>query len=253
VNVTVPLTPPKPTPTHPAISIVKDPKTQSIGVGGTATFTIKVTNTGDVTLTDVTVNDPLSTGCNKNLGTLAVGQSKSYTCTKDNVTANFQNVATATGKPPTGARVSAKDNANVGVAPFTPPQHPAIGVSKNPKSQTVTTELKTTTTTTGANKTTVTYGNAKFTITVTNTGDVALHGVKVSDPLSPNCNKGLGTLAPHASKTYSCNKPAVTSNFTNVATATGISPKGVHVHATDSANVKVTTKTTSTSGAKFTG
>jgi uncharacterized repeat protein (TIGR01451 family) len=253
VNVTVPLTPPKPTPTHPAISVVKDPKTQSIGVGGTATFTIKVTNTGDVTLTDVTTSDPLSPNCTKNLGTLAVGQSKTYTCTKDGVTANFENIVTASGKPPTGARVSAKDNANVGVAPFTPPQHPAIGISKGPKSQTVTTSLKTSTTATGANKTTVTYGDAHFTIKVTNTGDVALHSVTVSDPLSPNCNKGLGTLAPHASKSYNCTKSTVTSNFTNVATATGISPKGEKVHATDSANVKVTTKTTSTSGAQFTG
>jgi uncharacterized repeat protein (TIGR01451 family) len=253
VNVTVPLTPPKPTPTHPAIAIVKSPNSQSIGVGGTATFTIKVTNTGDVTLTNVTVTDPLSTDCNKNLGTLGVGQSKSYSCTKEHVTAGFENVATVTGKPPTGASVSAKDNANVGVAAFTPPQHPAIGISKDPKSQTVTTQLKTTTTASGANKTTVTYGDAHFTIKVTNTGDVALHSVKVSDPLSPNCNKNIGTLAGHASKTYTCSKPAVTSNFTNVATATGISPKGVHVHATDSANVKVTTKTTSTSGAQFTG
>src|SRR5262249_21794078 len=111
VNVTVPLTPPKPTPTHPAIAITKSPNVQSIGVGGTATFTIKVTNTGDVTLSDVTVTDPKSPGCDKNLGTLAVGQSKTYTCTRDNVTADFENVATATGKPPTGATVKATDNA----------------------------------------------------------------------------------------------------------------------------------------------
>jgi uncharacterized repeat protein (TIGR01451 family) len=117
----------------------------------------------------------------------------------------------------------------------------------------VTTQLKTTTTASGANKTTVTYGDAKFTIKVTNTGDVALHSVTVSDPLSPNCNKNVGNLAAHTSQTYSCTKPAVTSNFTNVATASGISPKGVHVHASDTANVKVTTKTASSSGAQFTG
>jgi uncharacterized repeat protein (TIGR01451 family) len=256
VTVTPPFKPPtapKPTPTHPAIAIVKDPEVQSIGVGGEATFTIKVTNTGDVTLTDVTVTDPKSTGCNKSLGTLAVGQSKTYTCTKDGVSADFTNVATVTGKPPTGATVKATDNANVRVAAFTPPQHPAIGVSKGPKTQTVTTHLLTTTGTNGANKTTVKYGDAHFTIKVTNTGDVALHSVKVSDPLSSNCNKTVGALAAHESKTYTCTRPAVTANFTNVATATGISPKGVQVHASDHADVKVATKTTSTSGAKFTG
>jgi uncharacterized repeat protein (TIGR01451 family) len=256
VTVTPPFKPPvapKPTPTHPAIDIVKDPKTQSIGVGGKATFTIKVTNTGDVTLTDVKVTDPNSTGCNKSLGTLAVGQTKTYTCTKDGVSANFTNVATATGKPPTGATVRATDNANVRVAAFTPPQHPAIGISKGPKTQTLTTHLDTTTGASGANKTTVKYGDAHFTIKVTNTGDVALHSVKVADPLTGSCNKNVGTLAAYQSKSYSCKRPAVSSNFTNVATATGISPKGVHVHATDHASVKVETKTTSTSGAQFTG
>src|SRR5262249_52406827 len=134
VTVTAPLAPPpapKPTPTHPAIDIVKDPKAQTIGQGGTATFKITVTNTGDVTLTDVTVSDPLSPDCNRTLGTLAVGKSKSYPCTKDNVTAAFQNVATATGKPPTGARVSAKDSANITVKAFIPPQHPHIAIAKN--------------------------------------------------------------------------------------------------------------------------
>jgi uncharacterized repeat protein (TIGR01451 family) len=255
VNMTVPLTPPKPTPTHPGITITKSPATQSIGVGGTATFTIKVTNSGDVTLTDVTVNDPQSTGCNKNLGTLGVGQSRTYSCTKDGVSANFTNIATATGKPPTGASVKdTSGTAGVKVAAFTPPQHPAIAVSKGPKSQNVTTQLKTTTTASGANKTAVTYGDAHFTITVTNSGDITLHSVTVSDPQSTNCNKNIGTLAAHASKSYSCTRPAVTANFTNIATATGISPKGVHVHASSSAaNVAVSTKTTSTSGAQFTG
>jgi len=255
VTVNAPFVPPKPapTPTHPAIEIVKDPKSQTIGEGDKATFKITVTNSGDVTLTDVQVTDPLSPQCNRNLGTLDVGQSKSYSCTRDNVKADFENVATATGKPPTGGRVSAKDNANIGVKAFIPPQHPHIAIVKSPKHQTVTTKLSTSTTATGANKTTVTYGTADFTIKVTNTGDVALHNVTVSDPLSTNCNKRLGTIPAGKSKTYNCQKPAVTANYTNIATATGTSPKGVKVHATDHANVVVTTKTTSTSGAKFTG
>ena len=50
---------------HPAIAIVKNPKSQTVAKGGTATFTITVTNTGDVTLTDVHVDDPLSPNCNR--------------------------------------------------------------------------------------------------------------------------------------------------------------------------------------------
>ena len=160
---------------------------------------------------------------------------------------------TVTGKPPTGPAVKATDHADVKVAAFTPPQHPAITVAKNPNSQTVTTQVRSTTSAKGAKKTTVAYGDAHFTIKVTNTGDVALHDVKVADPLSTNCNKSLGAIAAHKSKTYSCTRPAVTANFTNVATATGISPKGVKVKASDHADVTVKVKTTSKSGAKFTG
>ncbi len=255
VTVTAPITPPvvpAPTP-HAAIGIVKDPKSQTIGTGGTAKFTITVTNTGDVTLSNVQVTDPLSPGCDKGLGTLAVGQSKSYSCSKANVTADFENVATATGKPPTTATVKATDHAQINVQAFVPPQHPKIAIVKSPKTQTVTTKTNTVTSANGSSKTTVTYGAAHFSIKVTNTGDVTLHDVKVTDPASPGCDKPLGTLAPNASKTYSCSRSTVRSNFTNVATAHGISPKGVNVQATDHANVKVTVKTTSTSGAKFTG
>ena len=54
-------------------------------------------------------------------------------------------------------------------------------------------------------------------------------------------------------ETYTCTRATVRADFTNVAIAGGTSPKGVNVQATDHANVKVTAKTTSTSGANFTG
>jgi uncharacterized repeat protein (TIGR01451 family) len=255
VTVTPPFVPPPTTPTtptptpKPAIDIIKDPNSQTIGQGGTADFKITVTNSGNVTLTDVTVTDPLSPDCDRNLGTLAVGQSKSYTCSRKNVTAAFENVATATGKPPTGAQVKANDNANVQVKAFVPPQHPKIGIVKSPKHQTVITQ-----TTTDANgTTTVAYGDAHFTIKVTNTGDVPLHSVTVTDPQSPDCNQDLGDLAVGQSKTYDCTRAKVTSDFTNVATATGLSPKNQKVTAQDHANVTVKVKTSNNSGAKFTG
>jgi uncharacterized repeat protein (TIGR01451 family) len=249
-----PVTPtPKPTPTHPSIAIVKDPSSQTVAAGGTATFKITVTNTGDVTLSDVTVDDPLSTDCSHSLGTLAAGQSKSYSCSKQDVTADFVNVATATGKPPTGSDVKASDHASVTAKPFVPPARPAIGIVKSPKSQTLTTKVTTSQTSTGSTKTVVHYGTAHFTIRVTNDGNVALHEVKVDDPSSPACNHSIGSLAAGASKQYSCSRSAVASSYMNVATAVGTSPSGEKVKASDHADVKVKVKTTSTSGAKFTG
>jgi len=94
---------------HPAIAIVKNPKGQVVDVGGTATFQITVTNTGDVTLTNVTVTDELAPDCNRSLGTLEPGQSApTYTCTRPNVTAAFENVPAATGTPPFGPNVTAR-------------------------------------------------------------------------------------------------------------------------------------------------
>jgi len=122
----------------PAIAIVKNPKSQTVARGGTATFTITVTNAGNVTLTDVVVADPLSPNCNRTkaelpaLASMAPGATVSYTCTRPNVTAGFDNVATATGSPPTGPAVSANDTAPVKVAPATPPTKKVVK-KKKPK------------------------------------------------------------------------------------------------------------------------
>ena len=98
--------------THPAITIVKNPKSQTVTVGNTATFTITVTNTGDVALTSVTVTDALSPNCNRTIGTLAPGASTSYTCTRANVRSSFNNVAVATGTAGS-TTVTAQDTAPV--------------------------------------------------------------------------------------------------------------------------------------------
>src|SRR5438093_12495056 len=103
------------TPGTPAIAIVKNPKSQTVASGGTATFTITVTNSGNLTLTNVTVTDPLSPNCNRTkadlpaLASMAPGASLTYTCTRPNVRASFDNVATAIGTPPSGPNVTASD------------------------------------------------------------------------------------------------------------------------------------------------
>jgi uncharacterized repeat protein (TIGR01451 family) len=117
----------------------------------------------------------------------------------------------------------------------------------------LTTQITTSTNSKGAKTTTVHYGTATFKIKVSNTGDVMLHNVTVTDPLSPGCNKNIGTLAPGSSSSYTCERGSVSTSFTNVAKATGTAPNGTKVSAVDHAKVAVGAKTSNTSGAKFTG
>jgi len=210
--------------THPAIAIVKAPDLQTVEQGATATFNITVTNIGDVTLTNVRVTDAQAPGCARTsadipaLASMAPGASVTYTCTRANVQEAFTNVAVATGTPPEGPDVTASDDARVLVRV----PHPAITILKNPKSQTIQQ---------GA--------TATFEITVTNTGDVPLTNVTVTDPLAPDCNRALGTLQPGESKKYTCTVANVQADFDNVATAVGTPPTGPNVTATDTAPVRV--------------
>lgn len=77
---------------------------------------------------------------------------------------------------------------------------------------------------------------ASFSITVTNTGDVDLTNVAVSDPLAPACDNAIGTLAVGADTTYTCDSPAVTGDFTNTATVT--SDEGATDSDTSAVNVQ---------------
>jgi uncharacterized repeat protein (TIGR01451 family) len=117
-----------PSPGSPSLTLVKGPATQTIPNGSAASFTIVVTNTGDVPLTNVVVTDALTPTCagsaatNPALTTIAPGASVTYTCTSANLTSSFTNVATATGTPPVGTVVTVTATAQVEVtAPFLPP------------------------------------------------------------------------------------------------------------------------------------
>ena len=202
---------------NPSITIKKSPSSQTVARGATATFHITVTNTGNVTLTNVSVSDPNSANCNRDLGTLAAGASTTYTCTRSNVRKKFVNTAEAVGTAPSGTTVRASARAAVTVA--------AIQIVKGPNAQRPV------------------NGVARFRITVTNIGNVRLRRVRVADPSTPGCNRRLGTLAAGASKTYSCTRPNVTKSFLNRAGVVGTAPNGrIRVADVDAAAVLVTKK-----------
>lgn len=199
-----------------SIAILKTPNTQTVVSGGIASFTIDVTNDGDLDLTNVTVSDPLSPNCDLVIGALAVGASSSHTCTLANVTADFTNTATATGDDPSNNQVTATDTADVVVATA------SITIEKTPDTQTI-----------------LTGGTATFTIDVTNDGDFDLTSVTVSDPLAPDCDSVIGTLVAGATSSYTCTLIGVLADFTNTATVTGDDPDFNQVTASDTADVVV--------------
>ncbi len=228
----------------PSILIVKTTSTPVVVSGGTATFGITVSNPSNVTLTNVNVTDAIAPGCARTAAqialiaphlssTFAPGDSVTYTCTQANVTANETNSATATGTPPVGPNVTSTSTVDVTV------DHPAIKI------------VKTTTT-----PTLPSGGTASFGITVTNTGDVTLTNVNVTDAIAPGCARTaaqIALIAPHLSSTfapgdsvtYTCTQANVTANETNTAITTGTPPLGPNV--TDSSSVPVAIVVTGTS------
>lgn len=170
---------------NPSIKLVKEADLKAFAkVGDIVTYTFTMTNNGNVTLTDVKVDDPMlnALGTDIVLGktTLAPGETiigtAKYVVTQADMDAGkVDNIATATGTPP-------DDN-----DPDTP-SNPPTSESKVTITNTPTTEIDLVK---EANQ--VAYAKVgeeiTYTFTVTNRGNVTLTDVKVDDPMLEN----LGT------------------------------------------------------------
>ncbi len=213
----------------PAISLDKQAGVPSGDTAGsTIAYTFLVTNTGNVTLTGVTVDDPLVGAVSCPVTTLAPGASTtctaSYTLTQADVDAGtVDNLATATGTPPTGADVTATDTTSTPIAP-----DPAIALDKQA----------------GVPSGSAAGDTIDYTFLVTNTGNVTLDPVAIDDPTTDPVTCPVTTLAPGASTTctatYTLTQADVDSgHIANTATVTGTDPNGTDVTATDSTDTPI--------------
>jgi len=147
----------------PGIKVVKAADKTEVKAGGSVTYTYTVTNTGDTPLLKVKVTDdkcaPVTykSGDTDENEILGLEETWTFTCTTT-LTETTTNTAVATGEDRTGQEVKDDDTAKV-VVP-----KPGIKVVKT------------------ADKTTVEIGGSvTYTYTVTNTGDIELLNVTVTD------------------------------------------------------------------------
>ncbi len=245
----------------PGISLVKDAALAegAAGVAGdTVTYSFTATNTGSVTLTGVTLEDPkpglsgvVSGPWPGPDGVLAPGQSvtatASYVLTQEDVDrGGVSNTATVTGTPPTGADVSDDDSAEVtlpgGTASIALTKDAALAAGAQDEVGDV-----------------VTYS-----FTATNTGDVTLTGVEIHDPKDGVYDFAYGewpgadgVLAPGESVTATAlyiltEADVAAGEVHNTATATGTPPTGPEVSGDDEALVSLEPRS-GTSGLAVTG
>ncbi|MGV8886286.1 MAG: DUF7507 domain-containing protein [Microbacteriaceae bacterium] len=202
-------------------------------VGDVVTYSFSFTNTGNVTLTNVVLSDPLAGLSAPTItwpgttGTLLPGAvataTASYTIKQTDVNAgSVKNTATVTGRTPAGATTT--------------------GTSTQVTLATVAAAPSLTTTKTGSPTGTVSVGQTiTYTFTVRNTGNVTLTGLALTDPLSGlsaiTVTGGTGTLAsldPNqtviATATYTVTQANVDAgSVRNTATTTGKAPNGATI------------------------
>ena len=197
--------------------------------GDVITYTFVVTNTGDVALDNVAITELTFGGLTLNCtwpgtsGELGVGEhvdcTADYPISQAEIDAGTvgENCADADGTTvPEGNDVTDQDCTEVQI-----PKDPSIDVRKGPDNAE---------SDEGPDATNVPLGlDHTFWITVTNTGNVTLMNVIITDAVLPACDRdsnaiaALATMAPGDSVTYSCDATNITDQIDNeaMATATG--------------------------------
>ena len=196
----------------PALAVVKSasPKTYS-AVGQGITYTFAVTNTGNVTLTSVKIDDVRLGVANlvvtpATLGPGQIGTAQAaYTISQSDLDAGtVANVATATGTPPTGPNVTGQDDETI-----TATQAPSLSLEKRTNGQDAD----------GPTGPVVVVGSTiTWTYEVTNTGNVTLTNIAVTDDKAGTIGT-IPTLGVGASATLTKTGAAVAGQYSNVGKA----------------------------------
>ncbi|MCI0157030.1 DUF11 domain-containing protein [Leifsonia shinshuensis] len=230
----------------PALELQKSatPATAA-AAGDVVDYTFTVTNTGNVTMKDISIAETAFSGsgpvpavsCPAAAATMLPGArvvcTASYALTAlDADQSQLLNTATANGTPP----------ASAGGPVTSAPSTAAVAISESPALTLVKTASPLQATAAGQ---TVTYSFA-----VTNTGDVTVGGIAIAEAAfsgsgsvpTPSCPAGAASLAPGATvtctATYAVTQAdADAGGIDNSATAGGTSPSGGSVTSNESQNV----------------
>ena len=248
----------------PSIQVVKTIDNVSTAMGSDATvvdtgdqitYGFLVENTGNVTLDPVTVTDSLVANLSCSATTLAPGAT--MTCTADPYTltqadvdgGGVENTANAVGTPPPGPDGTPADPVNDtsddgtsgdettetdGLAGDTngdPTDDPTVYFVPPAPSIQVVKSIDSISTALGANAAIVDAGDQiNYIFTVSNTGNVTLDPISVSDPMVTNVTCAVTALAPNGSTTCSADLYTLTQadidagGVQNLAVATGTPP-----------------------------
>jgi uncharacterized repeat protein (TIGR01451 family) len=205
---------------RPVLSIAKRASVTSFSAANTTiTYTFTVTNTGNVPLTSVHITDT-KLGTLNCPGTLALNQTATcpvgyVTTATDVANGHITNTAVATGTPPSGSEITSNE---YGLT--IPLNHqPGLSITKEASVDTFSDP--------GLEIT--------YTFTVTNTGNVPLTAVDITDTklgtidCPADLGLGLGQTATCHATYLTTTADVANGHITNTAVATGTPPSGIQV------------------------
>ncbi|HYN22450.1 MAG TPA: hypothetical protein VE078_15935, partial [Thermoanaerobaculia bacterium] len=217
-------------------STADTPKGPNIAVGDAVNWTYKVTNTGNIKMTNLKVTDDQGAQVACGPTELAAGASIECTASGTAVEGQFKNIGTVTAVTPCGTQVSAQDASHYfGTLPV------SIDIEKRTNGQDVA----------SPSALVLAAGTAvQWTYIVKNTGQAPLSGVAVSDDKGVAVACPKTDLQPAESMTCTGSGTVISGDYTNVGSVVAQTPYGGTVNDSDtshyrgaSASVDIETKT----------